>query len=67
MTTLPYPRLTYLENFGHSLQAASYLYRPTTAEQIGEIFQFARKNGLKVTLRGPAAPTTMPRSTAAES
>jgi FAD/FMN-containing dehydrogenase len=50
--TLPYERLTYLENFGHSLRAASYLYKPTHAEQIVEIFKFARQNGLTVTLRG---------------
>lgn len=52
LSSLPYQRLTYLENFGHSLRAACYLYRPTTSEQIGEIFQFAKKNGLSVTLRG---------------
>lgn len=51
-SSLPYERLTYLENFGHSLRAASYLYKPTTAEQISEIFKFAKQNGLTVTLRG---------------
>ncbi len=54
MTTpsLPYEKLTNLGNFGHSLQAAAYLYQPSAPEQIGEIFQFARKNGLSITLRG---------------
>ena len=54
MTTvsLPYDRLTYLENFGHSLRGASYLYKPTNAEQIAEVFKTAKQTGLKVTLRG---------------
>ncbi len=50
--TLPYERLTYLENFGHSLKAASYLYHPTSVDEIESIFKFARQNGLKVTVRG---------------
>jgi len=51
-TTLPYERLTYLENFGHSLRAASYLYSPQNTEEIGTVFKFAKQNDLKVTLRG---------------
>ncbi len=50
--TLPYERLATLENFGHSLRAASYLYQPVSAEQISDVFKFAKQNGLKVTLRG---------------
>ena len=50
--TLPSERLTYLENFGHSLRAASYLYKPTNAEEISDLFKFAKQSGLKVTLRG---------------
>jgi len=50
--TLPYERLTFLENFGHSLRAASYLYKPTNAEEIGAVFKFAKQNNLKVALRG---------------
>ncbi len=50
--TLFYDRFTTLENFGHSLHAASYLYQPTSTEEIAEIFQFAKKNSLTVTLRG---------------
>ena len=50
--TLPYERLTYLENFGHSLKAASYLYHPTSVDEIESIFKFARQNGLTVTVRG---------------
>ncbi len=49
---LPYERLTYLENFGHSLRRAAYLYRPTSAGQISEVFKIARHNDFKVTLRG---------------
>jgi len=50
--TLPYERLTVLENFGHSLRAQSYLYKPVSAEEIVDIFKFAKQNDLKVTLRG---------------
>jgi decaprenylphospho-beta-D-ribofuranose 2-oxidase len=50
--TFPYERLTYLENFGHSLRAASYLYKPASADEIGSIFRYAKQNGLKVALRG---------------
>jgi decaprenylphospho-beta-D-ribofuranose 2-oxidase len=52
MTTLPFEHLTTLENFGHSLKAQSYLYRPTSAEQMMEVFKTAKQNGLTVTLRG---------------
>jgi FAD/FMN-containing dehydrogenase len=51
-STLPYEKLTVLENFGHSLNAQSYLYKPVSAEQISGIFKFAKHNGLKVTVRG---------------
>lgn len=51
-TALPYERLTYLENFGHSLHAASYLYKPESADEIGSVLKYAKQNGLKVTLRG---------------
>ncbi len=50
--TLPYERLTYLENFGHSLRAASYLYKPENTDDIETVFKYAKQNGLKVTLRG---------------
>src|SRR5690242_16440147 len=51
-TTFPYEKLTVLENFGHSLRAQSYLYKPVSAEQIADVFKFAKQNGLKVTARG---------------
>src|SRR5512147_2177042 len=41
-----------LENFGHSLRAPSYRFRPTRAEEIFEILCLAEKNGLTVTARG---------------
>jgi len=43
---------TFIENFGHSLSAPSYLIRPGTSEEIYETFRFARKSGLTVTARG---------------
>jgi decaprenylphospho-beta-D-ribofuranose 2-oxidase len=50
--TLPYQSLTYLENFGHSLRSASYLYKPKCEEEIDHIFKFAKRNHLTVALRG---------------
>ncbi len=49
---LPTNRYANLENFGHSLSAASYVYRPGNAEEISVILKFARENGLTVTVRG---------------
>ncbi len=50
--TLPHERLTYLENFGHSLKSSSYLFKPENVEDIEAVFKYAKHNGLKVTLRG---------------
>jgi decaprenylphospho-beta-D-ribofuranose 2-oxidase len=44
--------LTLLEDFGHSLSAAAYVYRPRSAEDIAALFKFAKANGLTVTVRG---------------
>jgi decaprenylphospho-beta-D-ribofuranose 2-oxidase len=41
-----------LENFGHSLRAPSYCFRPTCAAEILEVFQLAKETGLTVTARG---------------
>ncbi len=49
---LPPDRLSRLDNFGHSLVTASYLYRPTHAEQVAELFHLARKDGFHIGLRG---------------
>ncbi len=52
ITPLPYENLTVLENFGHSLRAQSYVYKPLNAEQIATVFKSAKQSGLKVTVRG---------------
>ncbi len=51
-TTHPYEKLAVLENFGHSLRAQSYLYKPINVDQIENIFKLAKQNGMKVTARG---------------
>lgn len=43
---------TQLENFGHSLHAPSYCFRPVCAEEIHDVFQLAREHELTVTARG---------------
>ena len=43
---------TTLENFGHSLSAPSYIFKPTKTEEIYEAFQLAKKTGLSVSTRG---------------
>jgi FAD/FMN-containing dehydrogenase len=43
---------TTLENFGHSLRAPAYCFRPETTDDICEAFHLARRSGLTVTLRG---------------
>lgn len=51
-TIHPYEKLTVLENFGHSLSAPAYVYKPITVEHIENVFKIAKQNGLKVTARG---------------
>lgn len=51
-TIHPYEKMTMLENFGHSLHAPAYVYKPITVEQIENVFKIAKQNGLKVTARG---------------
>ena len=43
---------TQLENFGHSLRAPSYRFKPTRVDEICEIFRLAEQEGLTVTARG---------------
>ncbi len=50
--SLPLNSFTQFENFGHSLRAPSYCFRPECAEEIHEVFQLAKKQGLTVTARG---------------
>lgn len=45
-------RFTSLENFGHSLAAPSYLFRPEQVDEIESLFRLAKNSGLSVTLRG---------------
>lgn len=45
-------KFTSLENFGHSLRAPAYVFKPACAEEISEAFQLAKKNGLTITARG---------------
>ncbi len=49
---LPFNKFTSLENFGHSLRAPAYVFKPTAAEKIAETFHLAKKTGLTVTARG---------------
>lgn len=49
---LPLDRLSRLDNFGHSLATAAYLYRPAHAGQLLELFELACQRGISVTLRG---------------
>ena len=50
--TLPLNNFTILENFGHSLRAPAYCFRPTRPEEIQEVFQLAKKLDMTVTARG---------------
>ena len=43
---------TYLENFGHSLRAASYHFQPTRAGEVCDIFRLAEETGLTIVARG---------------
>jgi len=52
MSTLPFDQFTRLDNFGHSLRAASFLFRPKDVDEVPAVFQVARRHGLTVALRG---------------
>jgi len=52
MAALSSTKIETLENFGHSLRAQAFVYRPGNAEQLSEIFRLAKKTGQTVTLRG---------------
>ncbi|MBM4424448.1 MAG: FAD-binding oxidoreductase [Chloroflexi bacterium] len=52
---MPFPsldRLSPLENFGHSMGSPAFVYRPTRAEQIAELFESASRCGYTIGLRG---------------
>ncbi len=45
-------RFTTLDNFGHSVNASSYHFKPIHVDEIKQIFLLAKKLGLSVTARG---------------
>jgi len=49
---LPLQRLGRLENFGHSLRAPAFVYRPNEIEQLNELFELAHQQGVSMALRG---------------
>jgi FAD/FMN-containing dehydrogenase len=49
---LPSEQLFRLENFGHSISTAAYIYRPTHVEQIAALFKAVRQGGFTIALRG---------------
>lgn len=49
---LPQEHLFQLENFGHSIRRPVYLYRPTRAGQVAELFETARRDNFYIGLRG---------------
>jgi decaprenylphospho-beta-D-ribofuranose 2-oxidase len=53
-TTLPLPsdRLAAVSGWGGSNNGMAYLYRPSTVEQLREIFSWAAQNGRSIGLRG---------------
>ncbi len=49
---LPTERLEWLEGFGMAQRSASYVYRPSTADGILDVFELGRRSGRTVGLRG---------------
>ena len=47
-----YKNLSFIENFGHSLNAPAFVHHPSSVDEIHEAFQLAKKEGMTVTLRG---------------
>ncbi len=52
METTLQTHFTFLENFGHSLQAPSYVMKPRAPREIADAFHLARQQGLTITTRG---------------
>jgi FAD/FMN-containing dehydrogenase len=48
----PQDRLSRLDNFGHSMHSAAYVFRPSRVEQVEALFEQARQRGTPVTFRG---------------
>lgn len=49
---IPLDRLAPLDNFGHSIRTMAYLYRPTQAAEVADLFPRAARAGLTIALRG---------------
>ena len=49
---LPSDRLEMVEAWGQASRSASWVYRPTTTEQVAKVFDIARKTGRKVGMKG---------------
>jgi len=48
----PLDRLSRVDNFGHSLTAPAYLFRPSRLEEVHELFKLARERNTSLTFRG---------------
>ncbi len=51
-TPLPHDHLEPLEAWGMTARSMSYVYRPSTVEQVVEVFETGRRHGRSVALRG---------------
>ncbi len=49
---MPVDHLERVETWGMNASALTYVYRPSTVEGVREVFEIARRHGLKVGLRG---------------
>ncbi len=49
---MPWAHLERVESWGMNASVLSYVFRPSTVEGIREVFEIARRHGLKVGLRG---------------
>lgn len=52
MRVLPVDHLEKIAGWGGAVSSFGYVYRPTSAEEIGEVFTLAKQSGRAVTLRG---------------
>ena len=48
----PLDRLSRLDNFGHSMHSAAYVFRPSRMDQVEALFEQARQRGTPITFRG---------------
>ncbi len=52
MSELSLSQMTYLGNFGHSLNVPAYHFQPKETADLAQVFALAKKNGLTVAPRG---------------